>query len=111
MMRLLILVCILSIEGLAQEPSAPTVTLGLFTTHTIHSLTVTPIGANAWRQTCATCQHVPLHAPLHFGHLDRTIQLGGNFHIQSGGDIPPIEAAGVYTVTPTPNGLRITLQL
>ena len=111
MMRLLILVCILSIEGLAQEPSATTVTLGLFTTHTIHSLTVTPIGANAWRQTCATCQHVPLHAPLHFEHLDRTIQLGGNFHIQSEGDIPPIEAAGVYTVTPTPNGLRITLQL
>jgi stage II sporulation protein D len=111
MMRLLILICILTTAGLAQQPSADTITLGLFTIRTIHSLNVTPLGANAWQQACANCQHTVLHAPVHFEHLDHTIQLGGNLRIQSDGDVPPIEAAGVYTVVPTPDGLHVTLQL
>jgi len=111
MMRLLIFLFILTTQGLAQEPSATTITLGLFTTRTIHSLTGTPLGANAWRQDCATCQHAALHAPLHFEHLNHAIRLGGNLRIQSEGDVPPIEAAGVYTIAPTPDGLRVTLQL
>jgi stage II sporulation protein D len=111
MIRLFILVGILITNGLAQQPSATTITLGLFTTRTIHSLTITPLGANAWQQTCASCQHTALHAPMHFEHLDHTIQLGGDFRIQSDGDAPPIEAAGVYTVAPASHGLRVTLQL
>jgi stage II sporulation protein D len=110
MIRLFILVGILITNGLAQQPSATTITLGLFTTRTKYSLTITPLGANAWQQTCASCQHTALHAPMHFEHLDHTIQLGGDFRIQSDGDAPPIEAAGVYTVAPTSEGLRVTLQ-
>src|SRR5271170_1607514 len=106
-----ILVGILITNGLAQQPSATTITLGLFTTRTVHSLTITPLGANAWQQICPTCQHTALHAPVHFEHLDDTIQLGGAFRIRSDGDAPPIEAAGIYTVAPTPDGLRVTLQL
>jgi stage II sporulation protein D len=106
-----ILVGILITNGLAQQPSATTITLGLFTTRTVHSLTITPLGANAWQQTCPACQHTTLHAPVHFDHLDDTIRLGGDFRIRSDGDAPTIEAAGIYTVAPTPDGLRVTLQL
>jgi stage II sporulation protein D len=111
MMRLLILICILTTKGLALEPSATTITLGLFTTRTIDSLAVTPLGANAWQQDCSTCQRTALHAPLHFEHLNHTIQLGGNLRIQSEGDAPPIEAAGIYTIAPAHDGFRVTLQL
>jgi hypothetical protein len=52
-----------------------------------------------------------VHAPVHFEDLDHTIQLGGDFRIQSDGDAPPIEAAGVNTVAPASDGLRVTLQL
>jgi len=111
MMRLLLFICILTTGGLAQQPTAGTITLGLFTTRTIHSLTVAPRGANAWQQNCVTCQHTALHAPVHLEHLNQPIQLGGNFRIQSDGDVPPIEAAGVYTITHATDGLRVTLRL
>jgi stage II sporulation protein D len=111
MMRLFILVCVLATEGLAQQPIAGTITAGLFVTRTIQSLTVTPLGTNAWQQICATCQHTALHAPVHFEHINHVIHLGGNLLIQTDGNTPPIEAAGVYTVAPTSHGLRVTLQL
>lgn len=111
MMRLLFLACLVTSSTLAQQPSAATITLGLFATRDTHSLTVSPLGADAWQQSCATCQHTALQAPLHLEHISRTIQLGGNLRIQSDTDAPPIEAAGVYSVTPTPDGLRVTLQV
>jgi stage II sporulation protein D len=111
MMRLLIFVCFLAANGLAQQPSAGDITLGLFTTRTLHSLTVTPLGANAWQQSCTACQHSALHDPVHFEHMHQAIQLGGNLRLQSDGDAPPIEAAGIYTVAPASDGLRVTLQL
>jgi stage II sporulation protein D len=111
MMRLLILVCILTASGLAQEPTAGTITLGLFTTRTIQSVTVTPLSVNAWQQTCTTCRRNALHTALHFEHMDHAVQLGGNLRIQSAEDVRAIEAAGIYTVVPTQDGLRVTLQL
>src|SRR5580658_807308 len=111
MMRRLFFVCLLTASTLAQQPSATTVTLGLFTTRATHSLTITPLATNAWQQVCATCDHTALHAPLHLEHLNHIIRVGGNLRIQSEGDAPPIEAAGIYTVVPTPDGLRVTLQL
>jgi stage II sporulation protein D len=111
MKRLILLVCLLVSSARAQQPSATTIALGLFTTRTIHSLTVTPLGTNAWQQICATCPHSALHAPLHLDHINHPIYLGGNFRIQSEEDVLPMEAAGLYTIAPAPGGLRITLQL
>jgi len=111
MKRLILLVCLLVASARAQQPSATTITLGLFTTRTIHSLTITPLGTNAWQQICASCQHTALLAPLHLEHINHSIYVGGKFRIQSEEDVPPIEAAGLYTVTPTPDGLRVTLEL
>jgi stage II sporulation protein D len=111
MKRLIFLICLLVASALAQQPSATTISLGLFTTRTIHSLTVTPLGINAWQQVCAACQHTALHAPLHIEHIDHPIYFGGNFRIQSGEDFPPFEAAGLYIVSPTLDGLRVTVQI
>jgi stage II sporulation protein D len=111
MKRLILLVCLLAPSTRAQQPSATTITLGLFTSRTIHSLTITPLGSNAWQQICVTCQHTALHAPLHLGHINHRIYLGGSFRIQSEEDVSPIEAAGLYKVTPTADGLRVTLEL
>src|SRR5437899_10237730 len=110
MKRLILLVCLLVASARAQQPSATTITLGLFTTRTTHRLTITPLGTNAWQQICASCQHTALLAPLHLEHINHSIYLGGNFRIQSEEDVP-IEVAGLYTVTPTPDGLRVTLEL
>lgn len=115
--RLIFLICLLVASALAQQPSATTISLGLFTTHTIHSLTVTPLGTNAWQQVCAACQHTALHAPLHIEHIDplehidHPIYFGGNLRVQSEADLPSFEAAGLYTVSPAPDGLRVTLQI
>ncbi len=111
MIRLFIVVGVLITNVLAQQPTATTITLGLFTTRTIHGLTITPLGTNAWQQACVACQRTALHAPVHFEHLDHSIRFGGNFRIQSDGDAPPIEAAGVYTVAPTSDGLRVTFKI
>jgi len=111
MKRLVLLVCLLVACGRAQQPSATTISLGLFSTRTIHSLTVTPLETNAWMQTCASCQHSALRIPQRFGHINRTVYLGGNLRFQSEGDAPAIEAAGLYTIVPTSSGLRVTLQL
>ncbi len=110
MKRLILLVCLFVFSARAQQPSATTITVGLFTTHTIHSLTVIPLGSNAWQQTCNTCAHTPLRALMHLDHIDHSIRLGGNLRIQSE-DIAPVEAAGLYIVAPTSNGLRVALQL
>jgi len=101
MKRLLLLVCLLVPSGSAQQPSAISISLGLFTTRTIHSLTATPLETNAWVQTCASCRHSALRIPLHLDHVDHTVYLGGQLRIQSEGDGPVIEAAGLYTIVPT----------
>ena len=111
MKRLILLFCLLVSGAHAQQPSATTVTLGLFTSRTIHSLTVTPLGTNEWQQICATCQHTALHIPLHLEHINHPIYLGGSFRIQSVEDVAPIEAAGLYIVAPAADGLRVTLEL
>jgi stage II sporulation protein D len=41
------------------------VTVALFSTRTLHRVTLTPIGPNAWVARCAQCKHGPLTAPLH----------------------------------------------
>ncbi len=66
---------------------------------------------NAWVQTCASCRHSALRIPLHLDHVDHTVYLGGQLRIQSEGDGPVIEAAGLYTIVPTSSGLRVTLRL
>src|ERR1700733_2524544 len=109
MKRFVLLVCLAVASVPAQQPSATTITVGLFTTSSIRSLTVIPIGANAWQKICATCRQTALHAPFHLDHIDRAIRLGGNFRIQRE-DTLPVEAAALYTIAPASDGLHVTLK-
>ncbi len=111
-MKLLLLAAALFVTyAPAQQPSATTIRVGLFTTRTVQKLTITPLSANAWMQTCAACPHTALHAPLNLDHVEHSIHLGGSFRIEPEGEIAPIEAAGLYTIDPISSGLRVTLQI
>lgn len=111
MMRHISLLLLVTTYALTQQPSATTITLGLFSTRTVHNIAITPLSANVWKATCATCQHTPLLTPLHLEHASQTFQVGGNIRMQTEGETSAIEASGIYTITPTPSGLRITLQI
>jgi stage II sporulation protein D len=41
------------------------VSVALFSTHSLHAVTVTPVGANSWIARCARCAHEPLTAAVH----------------------------------------------
>ena len=113
-MKHLVLLLFLLVTGTrAQPPAATTITVGLFTTRVVHNLTITPLAANVWQQSCSTCARIALHAPLaHLDHISHPINLGGSsFRLQPDEGIPSTEAAGRYTISPAPDGLRVTLQL
>jgi stage II sporulation protein D len=111
-MKLLVLLTCLSVASArAQQPSATTIRVGLFTTQTVHKLTITPLGKSSWMQTCAACPRTALQAPLNLDHVQHTLSLGGNFRIQPEGEVAPVEAAGLYAIEPASIGLRVTLQI
>lgn len=41
------------------------VSVALFSTRALRSVTVTPLGPNSWVARCVQCRHEPLPAPLH----------------------------------------------
>jgi stage II sporulation protein D len=48
----------------ASDGGGRDVSVVLFSTHPVRSLTVTPLGAEAWTATCAACAHEPLRVAL-----------------------------------------------
>ena len=48
----------------AEDGGGRDISVALFSTHSVHSVTLTPLGGNAWTAHCATCAHEPLTAPL-----------------------------------------------
>lgn len=111
MKQLLLLIGLLAIYGHSEEPSATTITLGLYSIRTLQSLTITPLGSSAWMQACGTCSRITLHAPLHLDHVGRPIHFGGNLRIQPDDDVPSVQASGIYTIAQTHRGLTVTLQI
>jgi stage II sporulation protein D len=48
----------------APEPGGRDVSVALFSTHTVRSLTITPLGPDAWTASCLRCVHKQLSKPL-----------------------------------------------
>ena len=94
-----------------QLPSATTITIGLFTTQATHSVTIIPLGADAWQQSCATCERSVFRTPLHIDRVNRPTYFGGNLRVQSEVGGPPVEAAGLYKIVSAAGALRVTLQM
>ena len=52
----------------AEDGGGRDISVALFSTHGVHSVTLTPLGGNAWTAHCATCAHEPLTVPAHLAH-------------------------------------------
>jgi stage II sporulation protein D len=40
------------------------VSVAMFSTHAVHTVTITPVGASAWKAKCATCAHEAVNTPV-----------------------------------------------
>ena len=66
---LVLLIAVMGVSfGLSAAPMSDgggrDVSVALFSTHRLHAVTVTPVGANSWIARCARCTHKPLTAAL-----------------------------------------------
>jgi stage II sporulation protein D len=62
---LLLVVSVGAVAAVAEEGGGRDVSIALFSTRSLHSVTVTPLGVHAWTAKCAKCAPEALHAPLH----------------------------------------------
>jgi stage II sporulation protein D len=95
----------------AQTPEATTIALRLFSTHAVREVTATPLGRNAWEQRCQTCMRTAVTAPLHLEHLKSAVQLSGNFRLATDAGAGSAEAAGVFTIAPSDDEMKVTLEV
>ena len=86
------------------------VTVALFTTRDLRSVVVTPLAADAWTAACATCNHVPLTAPL-LPHAGDTYA-GGTLRIADTADPTASRTAtGLWHVRLDTHGTQVILTL
>jgi stage II sporulation protein D len=109
--KYLLSLLLISTASFGQSQSATTITLGLFSSRSIQSLKITPLGSNAWQQSCSRCARVGIHSSVALDHLEHTMQFGGRLRLHPSDTSTSMEAAGIYTIAPTPDGLRVTLQI
>ena len=62
---LLLITCATMAAPVSEDDAGRDVSVLLFSTHTVHSVTVTPMSDNAWTAHCALCVRHPLTSPLH----------------------------------------------
>jgi stage II sporulation protein D len=82
----------LAVPCLAQEGGGRDVSVALFTTQPVRSVTVTPVGAGAWTARCATCAQAP---------LTRGVVVAGGMEIFAGGTLRVSDGASHQTRTAT----------
>lgn len=58
-------VSLTAVAALPVDGGGRDVSVALFSTHTLHTVTITPLGSNSWTSRCTNCAHRPLTAPLH----------------------------------------------
>jgi stage II sporulation protein D len=111
MIRPILIAALLTLTASAQTPeSAVNITVRLFSTQTIHSLTITPLSNEATQRTCPTCASKSIPTKLELTATTTPLTLEGQLHITAAPD-KQITAAGHWQITPTPTGLKILLTL
>jgi stage II sporulation protein D len=111
MIRPILIAALLTITASAQTPeSAVNITVRLFSTQTVQSLTITPLSPTATISTCPTCPGKPIPTKLQIDATTKPLTLEGQLHITAAPD-KQITAAGHWQITPTPTGLKILLTL
>ncbi len=113
MTRALLIATLLTLTATAQtrEPeSAVNITVRLFSTQSVSSLTITPLSPNSTISTCPACVQKPIPTKLQIDTTTKPLTLEGTLRITAGPD-KQITAAGHWQITPTPTGLKILLTL
>jgi len=75
------------------------VSVALFSTRAVRTVTVTPVGANAWTASCAQCVHKKLAGPLRFAGLGELFA-GGMLRVTDDASGDARTAAGLWHLRP-----------
>jgi len=113
-----------AVSGIAQESDAGArqLTVELFSTRRIASVTMIPLGQSETLRSCAGCRpralKKALTATVHGDAIDlgsgppmRVVMLEGAFRVKPDADAKPIGAAGVWTLTVVQGAIRVRLVL
>ena len=96
-------------------PRAPSdITVRLFSTQTVNTLTITPLSPTATISTCPTCPQKPIPTKLQINSTTKPLTLEGPLHLTTGEkeiSAQQITAAGHWQISSTPTGLKILLTL
>jgi stage II sporulation protein D len=111
-------------SAISESPSvsATLVTVHLFSVREVQSVTMLPHGGDGWMRTCAECPRKPVAAVMQFengrdgikftsGDTLKRIELSGDFTVKASGYEQEVNAAGLWTITPSQSGLRVLLSL
>jgi stage II sporulation protein D len=101
---------------------ADTLTVEVFSAHTVHDVAITPLGTNSSLQACEKCPDQSVVAPLSATAANGAIQLSsgthatrihlhGTFRIRIPNTESTAAAAGTWTIEPHGAGLRILLTM
>ncbi|RXH58615.1 SpoIID/LytB domain-containing protein [Granulicella sibirica] len=94
------------------HPAAQDLTVRLFDTDRVTSLTVTPLHPGATWKRCPTCarQPIPASLPIQREQLKTTIELTGDLRLDTDTS-RRATAAGIWRIDPEPDGLRVRITL
>jgi stage II sporulation protein D len=86
------------------------VSVALFSTRSLHAVTITPVGSGAWLARCATCAHEALTTPLHVaGRMD--VLAGGMLKVTDDASGEGRTAAGLWHLRASGGGVDVVLTL
>ena len=99
-----------SLAASAPETGGGDVSVVLFSARTVRSLTMTPVGANAWIASCPRCAHRKLSQPLHLTAPTETFA-GGMLRVVDDGSGDTHTAAGLWHVRASGQSLELHVVL
>ncbi len=80
---------------LVSDSGVRDVSVALFSTHAVHSATITPIGNHAWLARCAQCVHEPLTTPIHLSTSGERLA-GGTLRVSDDASNEALIATGLW---------------
>jgi stage II sporulation protein D len=108
-----LLLCLASLRGNAavvKDGGGRDVSVALFSTLTVHTLTVTPLGEHSWIARCAQCMRKPLTAPLHVV-TSTDVFVGGTLRVTADESGEARSASGLWHLRTTGSGHNVEIDV
>ena len=111
-MKAVVLALTLAASAQTRHPAAQDLTVRLFDTDRVTSLTVTPLHPGATWRRCPTCPRQPLTAslPIQRTQLKTTIEISGELRLDTD-TARRATAAGIWRIDPEADGLRVRITI